>query len=83
MNYDVYDLIAHLAEQKEPGLHDLEDEEDLSDFIYYEYGIDIEAFVCLVNDLLPLCSIAQSPLTGTWYRGFGTDNIWLFNKKVE
>lgn len=83
MNYDIYELVAHLAEQKEPGVYDLDDDESLEEFVYDYYQLDIENFAIILNDLLPLCTIAQSPLTGTWYRGFGTENTWLFNKKIE
>lgn len=83
MNYDSYELVAHLAEQHEPGVYDIEDEVSLEDFVYDYYGIDFDSFELLINDLLPLCTIAQSPLTGVWYRGFGTENIWLLSKKVE
>lgn len=83
MNFDLYDLVAHLAEEKEPGVYDIEDEDSLEEFISDYYGIDIENFENLMRDLLPLCTVAQSPLTDLWYRGFGTENIWLLSKRIE
>lgn len=84
MNYDIFDLVSYLAEQKYgPTEYDLEDEDSLEDFVQDHYGIDIENFEMLIKDLLPLCTISQSPLTNIWYKGFGTGSIWLINKKVE
>lgn len=83
MNYDLFDLLSYLADLKCPGEYDLEDEESLESFVWEYYHVDIEDFEDLITDLLPLCTIAQSPLTGIWYRGFGTEDTWLLNKKIE
>jgi len=83
MGFDLYELIAHLAEQKEPGIYDLDDDESLEDFIYDYYDMNIESFELIINDLLPLCTVAQSPLTSLWYRGFGTNDTWLLSKRIE
>lgn len=83
MNYDIYELLAHLAELKEPGVFDLEDEESLEEFIWNNYEINLENFNNLINDLLPLCDKAKSPLTDKLYQGFGTGNYWLVKKEAE
>lgn len=82
MNFDIYELLAHLAELKEPGVFDIEDDSSLEDFLYDCYGINIEEFENLINDLLPLCDKAKSPLTDKTYQGFGTGNYWLIKKEV-
>lgn len=84
MDYtDIYGLLAYLAEKKEPGVYDLEDNDSLEDFVYDYYMIDVDSFSNLINDLLPLCDKDESPLTGTLYQGFGTDNVWLVKKEVK
>lgn len=82
MNFDIYELLAHLSELKEPGVFDIEDDSSLEDFLYDYYGINIEEFENLINDLLPLCDKAKSPLTDKLYQGFGTGNYWLIKKEV-
>jgi len=53
----------------------------LDDFLNNQYGISIDDFEDLINDLLPLCDKAQSAITETWYRGFGTGSFWLYKEK--
>lgn len=84
MNFDKFELIAYLAEKKVgPTEYDLTDEDSLVEFLFDHYNIDIESFEVLIDDLLPLCTVAQSPLTDIWYRGFGTNDTWLLNKRIE
>lgn len=83
MNFDLFDLLSYLADLKCPGEYDLEDEESLESFVWEYYHIDIEDFERLINDLIPLCTVGQSPLTNLWYRGFGTGSLWLLNKRIE
>lgn len=50
-----------------------------------KYGIAHYAVEELINDLLPLCMIAESPLTKKVRQGFvdTENNIWLMNREVE
>lgn len=79
-----YDLVFYLL-QKYYSDEELEnlDDFDLFQLFYEYYGIDEEALDVLLQDLLALCQIAKSELTGKVYQGFGTDNIWLLNKEVK
>jgi len=79
-----YDLVFYLLQKyySDKELEDLDDF-DLFQLFYEQYGIDEEALDTLLQDLLPLCQIAQSELTDKVYQGFGIDNIWLLRKEVK
>jgi len=83
MNWEIYELIAYLAKQKDPILYKDIKYEDLESFIYHEYGIDIQNFIDLIENLLPLCDVAKSPLIDTIYQGFGTGSFWLVKKEKD
>lgn len=80
MDFEIYELVEHLA--KKAGYCEGEiSEEDLEEFVEDRYGVSSETFSKIINDLLPLCDKAESPLTGTLYQGFGTEHVWLLNRK--
>jgi len=65
------------------GMHALDDEVDVYDFVHDEYEMDWENFCKLISDLMPLIIIGQSPLTQKVYRGFGTNNMFFIKQEVE
>ena len=79
MNDDLFELISFLTKLD----RDDHDDSDLEDELYRMFEIDIEQFENLIKHLLPLCCIAESPLTGKLYQGFGTENIWLIKKEIK
>ena len=89
-NWELYDLIEAMfpKEIKEyrnsMGMEDDEDLEnnELDDILYNECDINLEQLELLIERLLPLCEHAKSDLTGTVYRGFGKDGIWLIRQEV-
>ena len=88
-NWELYDLIEAMFPEEIKDFRksfELEDNEDLEENdlerILYNYcDIDLDQFYLLIEKLLPLCEHAKSELTGTIYRGFGKDGIWLINRK--
>ena len=79
MNDDLYELIAYLAQINRDEYED----SDLEEALYNQFDITMEQFENLIEKLLPLCCIAESPLTNKLYQGFGTNNIWLIKKEVK
>lgn len=81
---DRYELIIYLLSQKLPEV-DFEDMEEceLDEWFYDEFEIREDAFDNLIKVLIPLCTISQSELTEKWYRGFGTENLWLMKQEVK
>ena len=79
-----YELILFLLTKHYPkvNLEDMDDW-DLSEYFYDHYGITTEDFDAIITDLLPLCDVGNSPLTGKNYRGFASDNMWLRNKEIK
>lgn len=79
-----YELILYLLQKHYPN-KDFEemDELDVYQLFYDYYNIIDEDFDNIIRDLLPLCTVAQSPLTQKWYRGFGTENIWLIKQEIK
>ena len=63
------------------------DDGDLDEDLICEilYGISLGGFNKLIEDLLPLCMMASSPLTGITYQGFAdTDRrMFLVKKRLE
>lgn len=45
--------------------------------LYSEFEIDLENFSEIVNRLLPLIDIGESPLTKERFKGFSTGQMWL------
>jgi len=65
------------------GMHALDDEVDVFDFVYDEYEMDWENFCKLIGNLMPLITVGQSPLTQKVYKGFGDNNMFFIKQEVE
>lgn len=73
-SFDIEMLAAHLCKVEE----DQEDfENQIEGELIEKYGISLEQFTNLINDLSPLLDMAISPLTEVAYIGFGTGKFWL------
>lgn len=75
---DLYELLIYLNDDT-PDL----EESELEDFLFDRYEINIENFRELISDLLHLCSVGKSEITGIEYRGFGINNTWLVKEKIK
>lgn len=76
-SFDIELLAEHLCELGE--MEDIETE-DIDEKLSEKYGISLEQFTDLINDLTPLLDMAISPLTEEPYIGFGTGSFWLAKK---
>ena len=58
-------------------------EDDWEEAIETKYGMNYQDFERLINDLVPLITIAESPLTNRMLKGFAdiSHGIWLV--KIE
>jgi len=73
--HEFYILMAHLCDLDEDT-----DEQEIAEAFYNKYNIDEEVALDLITDLLPLCTIGTSEITGINYRGFSTDKLWLLKQ---
>jgi hypothetical protein len=53
------------------------DTEVIEEELYNQFEIDLENFSEIVNRLLPLIDIGESPLTKQKFKGFSTGQMWL------
>lgn len=64
-----------------------EDEDDftqrLEDELWNDYGVDLENYRKIVNDLMHKLTVAISPLTETPYIGFSDPGMWLVKKECD
>lgn len=63
--HDVEELASHLL-----GLGDDYETDDVENGLYDKYEISFESFHAIIEKLLPLVDVGESPLTKKWYRGF-------------
>jgi len=47
------------------------------------YGCDIEAFLAIAQDLLPLAVIAKGGVSGNAYQGFAKDNRFIVKREIS
>ncbi|MCP3850567.1 MAG: hypothetical protein GY694_10065 [Gammaproteobacteria bacterium] len=78
---DIFELMLFLAGIEDDGY---KDDEQLFNLLTDKYGVnDIGKFQHLIDDLLYLVEIGESPLTKTLYKGFASENMWLAKVAVE
>ena len=63
--HDVEELAAHIL-----GLGDEYESGDVENELCDKYEISFESFHAIIEKLLPLVDVGESPLSGKWYRGF-------------
>ena len=74
-----YDLAAYLANINP----DTEDDE-IAEAFYNQYGIDVNEFNSIAEQLIHLVDVGTSPLTGERYKGFSNGKgLWLAKIRVE
>lgn len=77
-NFECAELAAHLLGMGD----DWEDEEQVWVRLGDVHEIDEDGFCWLINQLVPMIDIAESPMTGTIYKGFSKQlkpglSLWL------
>ena len=77
---DIFELALHLSGIKESDLTD-DMYCEIDDALYRKYGIDMDKLDDIVSELLPLIEVGTSPLSGTHFKGFAINGLWLV--KVE
>ena len=53
------------------------DTEIINEELYNQFETDLDNFQDIVNRLLPLIDVGESPITKEKYKGFSTGNSWL------
>lgn len=78
--FDAAEVAAGILGIDDPDVDEQQDDIDQS--LYDEYGIDLQVFTRIVEALIPFCAEGRSPLTGNHYRGFAKDGAWLAKGQV-
>lgn len=60
------------------GLSEDDDETDVEEVLYEKFGVEMDAFEKVINALMPMVTVAQSPITLMTYRGFADTARNLF-----
>ena len=60
-----------------------EQAEEVEDKFVTSFGIDLLTFTDMIERLLPLCTVAESPLTGNRYRGFAKDGCFIVKTEAS
>ena len=74
--FDVEELVR--------GMLDLSDEKDVMDAFYEHYEDDVtwECFCKIIQELVPLVVVGQSPLTKKIYKGFGLNGFFFIKQEA-
>lgn len=75
--FEFEELVAHLV-----GADD-DQWDNLAELFFEKYELDMDAAHDFVRDLVPLCTMGNSPLTGKSYRGFATNGVFIVKQKVD
>ena len=73
--FDIEELIR--------GIGGLDDEADVYDYVYDNFSIVWDDFVKIINVLMPLIVMGESPLTKKVYRGFGKDGVFFIKQELK
>ena len=65
------------------GMDGLDDDADIDQHLFDKYEIGFDQFSKVVEDLLPLVVVGQSPLTNTVYKGFGRDGLFFLKTEAN
>ena len=71
------------AEELIRGMYGLSDDVGVIDYVDEKLEFEWDCFVRLLNELVPLITVAESPLTGTVYKGFAKDGMFLIKVPVD
>lgn len=63
--WEINDLLIHIL-----GLHEDADDDEIEQALCDKWEISSETAFELINVLLPLCDVGQSPITGEYFKGF-------------
>ena len=63
-------------------LDDELDEDELEELLYEHCDMNFDQLEMIIERLIPLCAVDNSPLTGNWYQGFAKDYMWIIKRKV-
>ena len=64
------------------GMFDLSDDADVFDYVFEEFDCDWSSFCQIIDKLLPLVIMGESPLTKKVYRGFGKDGMFFIKQEI-
>jgi len=73
--FDVEELVR--------GIGGLSDDADVFEYVWENFNVDWYDFLRLIETLLPLIVVGESPLTGKIYRGFGKEGMFFIKQEVN
>ncbi|MDA8361967.1 MAG: hypothetical protein M0Z44_08270 [Gammaproteobacteria bacterium] len=75
--WDYEELVRHLC-----GIPEDDETADLDSACLEKFEVDFPQFCKIVETLMPLTAVGQSPLTGNTYQGFANGNRWLAKRVI-
>ncbi len=76
--WDYEELVRHVCDIPED-----DETADLDDACLGKFGVDFPDFCKIVETLMPLAAVGQSPLTRKTYQGFANGDPWLAKREVQ
>ncbi len=76
---EVLELAAHILDIDE---NDDDFETLIDDQLNEQFSIDLDHFLYIIEALVPLITVAESPVTKTRFRGFAYNGLWLLKIPV-
>ena len=64
------------------GFAGLDDEADIDEYLAENFDVSFENFSTLIEILLPLIVVAESPLTGRTFKGFGENGLFYIKQEI-
>lgn len=74
--FEAEELAIHLCELPEDA-----DSDAIESALFDKFGIEFDKFQSLAAHLIPLCMVAESPVTQRIYRGVASGDTW-FAKQI-
>lgn len=65
------------------GIGKLDDEADVTEYVWDNFNCDWYDFCKIIEVLMPLIVVGESPLTKKVYRGFGKDGMFFIKQEVK
>lgn len=75
--FEIEELAIHLC-----GLSEDAESDDIEEALYDKFELSFDQLRKLAALLVPLCMVAESPLSKKVYRGFGANGTWLAKQEL-
>ena len=75
--FDAQQLACHILELTRPNDNKAAFDELIETLLNEIFGVNTESFIKLLDALVPLIEVSESPYTHTRFKGFANNDRWL------